>query len=446
MDKDLLRRQIVDEIQAEFDTKLRQAKHQKEQAEGELEAASERWRTEKRRLNAEIDRLENALVDAKAAAARKQPQSGSDRKPAGPDPLAVGRIQEAADEKLKKATAEWERERGQLKSQINRLEGALAEAIARASNPLRSTQPMKEQFEIELNRVAQEKTEIEQAFLRAKTQWEQEKLKMTGEMVKLRRAAQIMGQPLPKEEKPDVNPKIRDVENQLKESHAKWSAEREELAKEIHRLEQVSRHWDIERRQLNDHAGQLQQAFVKAQAQIQTYEAAARAPKTSEAQIEQLRREKEGLQTELKEARRAWEAERQKLKTEIEQLEGQIQRVSESQDRVSKEIVDQLRKQYEQRLQEAIQEKSQLAGQLQSANALLEAAGTPPSARQTDDSGFDNTAIEAEVSRVESLIKEVVALMDDPDTELSTIIRKNVEKAELDAYLKGIIFASGRSK
>jgi chromosome segregation ATPase len=444
MDKELLRRQIVDEIQAEFDTKLRQAKRQKEQAEGELEAASERWRTEKRRLNSEIDRLEAALADAKAA--RKQPQSDSDRKPAASDPLAVARLQEAADEKLKKATAEWERERGQLKSQINRLEGAVAEAIARASNPLRSTQPMKEQFEIELNRVAQEKTEIEQAFLRAKTQWEQEKLKVTGEMVKLRRAAQIMGQPIPKEEKPDVNPKIRDVENQLKESHAKWSAEREELVKEIHRLEQVSRHWDIERRQLNDHAGQLQQAFVKAQAQIQTYEAAARAPKTSEAQIEQLRREKEGLQTELQETRRAWEAERQKLKTEIERLEGQIQRVSESQDRVSKEIVDQLRKQYEQRLQETIQEKNQLAGQLQSANALLEAEGTSGSTMQSENSGFDSTAIEAEVSRVESLIKEVVALMDDPDTELSTIIRKNVEKAELDAYLKGIIFASGRSK
>src|SRR5438876_75415 len=339
MDKDLLRRQIVDEIQAEFDTKLRQAKRQKEQAEGELEAASERWRTEKRRMNAEIDRLEAALVDAKAAAARKQPQSDSGRKPASPDPLAVARIQEAADEKLKKATAEWERERGQLKSQINRLEGAVAEAIARASNPLRSTQPMKEQFEIELNRVAQEKTEIEQAFLRAKTQWEQEKLKITGEMVKLRRAAQIMGQPLPKEDKPDVNPKTRDLENQLKESHAKWSAEREQLAKEIHRLEQVSRHWDIERRQLNDHAGQLQ-----------------------------------------------------------------------------------------------------------SANALLQAERTPRNAMQTENSGFDITAIEAEVSRVESLIKEVVALMDDPDTELSTIIRKNVEKAELDAYLKGIMFAFGRSK
>src|SRR5881296_2809281 len=436
MDKDLLRRQIVDEIQAEFDTKLRQAKRQKEQAEGELEAASERWRAEKRRLNAEIDRLEAALDDAKAAAARKD----SDQKPAAPDPLAVARLHEEADEKLNKATAEWERERGQLKSQINRLEGAVAEAIARASNPLRSTQPMKEQFEIELNRVAQEKTEIEQAFLRAKTQWEQEKLKITGEMVKLRRAAQIMGQPLPKEDKPDVNPKTRDLENQLKESHAKWSAEREQLAKEIHRLEQVSRHWDIERRQLNDHAGQLQQAFVKAQAQVQTYEASARAPNPSEAQIEQLRREKEGLQTELQETRRAWEAERRQLKKEIERLEGQIQRVSESQDRVSKEIVDQLRKQYEQRLQEAIQEKNQLTGK------LLEAERTPRSGGQTKNSGLDNTAIAAEVSRVESLIKELVALMEDPDTELSTIIRKNVEKAELDAYLKGIMFASRPSK
>ncbi len=93
MDKDLLRRQIVDEIQAEFDTKLRQAKRQKEQAEGELEAASERWRAEKRRLNGEIDRLEAALVDAKANAGRKQPQSDSGRKPASPDPLAVARIQ-----------------------------------------------------------------------------------------------------------------------------------------------------------------------------------------------------------------------------------------------------------------------------------------------------------------------------------------------------------------
>src|SRR5262249_47883836 len=259
MDKDLLRRQIVDEIQAEFDTKLRQAKRQKEEAEGELEAASERWRAEKRRLNAEIDRLETALDDAKAAAARKQPQSDSDQMP---DPAAVARLQEAADEKLKTATAEWERERGQLKSQINRLEGAVAEAIARASNPLRSTQPMKEQFEIELNRVAQEKTELEQAFLRARTQWEQEQLKMTGEMVKLRRTAQIMGKPVPKEEKANVDPKIRDLENQLKESHVKWSAEREELTKQIHGLGENTRKIKKKRRHMHNPRRETTQGFT----------------------------------------------------------------------------------------------------------------------------------------------------------------------------------------
>src|ERR1041385_3694626 len=291
MDNELLRQQITDEIQAEFEAKLRQLKRQKEEAEGELEASTERWRAEKRRLNAEIDGLEAALDEAKAAAGRKR--TDGDQQPQGLDPAAIAALQQAAEEKLKNATAEWETERAHLKSQINRLEGAVAEAIARASNPMRSTQPVKEQFEAELNRINKEKTELEQALLRGKTEWEQEKLKMTGEMVKLRRAAQIMGRPIPKEDAPAANPKVRDLENQLQESFTKWTAERQELVAQIRKLEESSRHWDTERRQLNDHAGQLQQAFVQAQAQIQAYEVGARSSKPAEAQIELLRREKE---------------------------------------------------------------------------------------------------------------------------------------------------------
>ena len=445
-----MRRQITDELQAEFENKLRQAKRQKEQAEGELEAASERWRTEKRRLNSEIDRLEAALVDAKAAAARKRPDSDAK---SGLDPAAIAKLQETADEKLKKAAAEWETERARLTSQVNRLEGAVAEAIARASNPLRSTQSVKEQFEVELNRVAKEKTEIEQALLRGKTEWEQEKLKMTGEMVKLRRAAQIMGTPVPKEDTPHANPRVRDLENQLAESFDKWSAERAQLVTEIHKLEESARQWDTERRQLNDHAGQLQQAFVQAQARIQAYEVAARSANPSEAGLEQLQHEKEALQREVRQlqhARNAWDTERRELNSQIERLGSQIQRVSESPERVSDEIVDQLRMQYEQRLQEAIQQKTQLAEQLQNASSLLEAErarlSAAQSAGQPGASGLDKDSIAAEVSRVEGLINQIVAVIDDPDTELAIIIRKNVEKAELDAYLKGILFALGRGK
>ena len=50
-------------------------------------------------------------------------------------------------------------------------------------------------------------------------------------------------------------------------------------------------------------------------------------------------------------------------------------------------------------------------------------------------------AIKAEVDRIEGLIQQIVSLMDDATTNLSVVIRKNVEKAELESYLRGIRFA-----
>jgi hypothetical protein len=123
-------------------------------------------------------------------------------------------------------------------------------------------------FEAEMDRVAREKTEVEQAFLRARTEWEQSKLKMTGEMVKLRRAAQIMGHAVPREDSPEANPKVRALENELKQAHANWTAERQKLVGEIQKLEASGRQWETERRQLNTHAGQLQEAYVQVQAKI----------------------------------------------------------------------------------------------------------------------------------------------------------------------------------
>lgn len=404
----------------------------------DMEEAAQRWRAERRRLNAEIDKLEAELADAKASAAKKRAADKADAKNASSDVAAAAKLQQAAEEKLKSASETWETERGQLKSQINRLEGAVADAIARASNPMRATQSVKDQFEAELNRVAKEKTEIEQSFLRAKTEWEQEKLKMAGEMVKLRRNAQAMGRPMLKDDIPEVNPKVRDLENQLRESLNKWNAEREQLVGQIHKLEEASRMWDTERRQLNDHAGQLQQAFLKAQASIQGLEAAARAPNPSDQKLEQLKQEKEDLEDRFKAAQDAWDAARRRL-------EEQLQRTSESRDRVSSEVVDQLRQQYEDRLQEAIQQKTELTKQLQSASSSLESERQRlTAAHEQTPSQMDTAHITAEVKRVEGLIEQIVQIIDNPDTELATIIRKNVEKAELDSYLKGILFSIGK--
>jgi DNA repair exonuclease SbcCD ATPase subunit len=414
----------------------------------DLEETVEKLRSDKRRKDAEIERLESELADSKSIKHRKRLGPGSDQKPQGIDPVAFVKLQEAADEKLKRASDEWETERAKLLSQINRLEGAVAEAIARASNPLRATQSVKEQFELELKQIVREKTEIEQAYLRAKTEWEQEKLKMTGEVVKLRRAAQIMGRAVPKEDSPDINPKVRELERRLQDAHSRWNAERAQLADHIQKIEEASRQWDTERRQLNDHAGQLQQAYVQAQAKIQTYEVAARAPNASEAKLDELKREKEAIQQQLGLAQNKWQGERHELNAHIERLEQQLNRMGDTRDRVSSEVVDQLRRQYEQRLQEAIQQKTQLAQDLQSASALLEAERTRLSAAQagTRAGNLDTDAINAEIARVEGLLGQIIAIIDDPDTELSTVIRKNVEKAELDAYLKGILFSLGKKK
>jgi hypothetical protein len=59
---------------------------------------------------------------------------------------------------------------------------------------------------------------------------------------------------------------------------------------------------------------------------------------------------------------------------------------------------------------------------------------------------LDLGTIDAEVERVEEMISTIAELIDNPETELSTVIRKNVERAELDAYLKGILFSLGRGK
>jgi chromosome segregation ATPase len=463
----------------------------------DMEEASERWRAERRRLNGEIDKLEAALAEAKADAARKQNIA---QKSQAADSRTLARVQEAAEQKLKKAAEDWDAERAKLTSKINRLEGALTEAIARASNPLRITQSVKEQFELELDRVAKEKTEIEQAFLRAKTEWEQEKLKMTGEMVKLRRTAQIMGRPVPTGKTPEINPKVRDLEDQLHQKLQEWSAERAGLTEKIQKLADASRQWDSERRQLGDHAGQLQQALTQAQATIQTYELAARKPHPAEQQLEELKSEVETLRAEAVRAREAAEIERQQLtsrlaefETElqqrpqqtagsedekqaltsrIEQLEQQLQKaaetgehasndlrsawenerrhlasrigelerelrdVTEKREHVQNDIINQLRRQYEQRLQEAIAQRAQMAGEMQNARNVVE--GERPAGSR------DTAAIEGEIARVEGQLHEIVALIENPDTELSTVIKKNVEKAELEAYLKGILFSAGK--
>src|SRR5579862_2845171 len=171
MDEATLRKQITDQLRDQFDNQLREMRREKMNIEEELNAASQKWRSERRRLTAEVERLEEALLSKNPAASN-------------PD-----EFQEAVEEKVRSASALWVAERQQLKNEIARLEMAVTEAISRSNNPMRSTQPLKDQFEFKLSEAEALHLRIEREFLAAKSAWEEEKKTLLAEVMRLRRMA-----------------------------------------------------------------------------------------------------------------------------------------------------------------------------------------------------------------------------------------------------------------
>src|SRR5437016_13320811 len=104
MNTDVLKKQYSEEVQTEFEFQLLEMRRQKNRAEEELENASERWRSERRRLNTEIDRLETEVAGGK--------------RPIAEDLM---KIQQEFEEKATKSSAEWEAERKRLTTEISNL-------------------------------------------------------------------------------------------------------------------------------------------------------------------------------------------------------------------------------------------------------------------------------------------------------------------------------------
>jgi len=659
MNTEALRKEIYEELRTQYESKLRDAKKQKSQLEEELESSSEKWRAERRRLNAEIDRLENALADNRDAR-RKSPDSKASRAEA----LDIGKVQAAAEEKLKKASQEWEGERTKLQSEVARLQRGVAELLERANNPMRAGQAAREQLEKKLEEAIKTRQQAEDALLTAKAEWDKEKLKLAGDAIKLRRSlgqtkgvaveedrsrekelekqladamkkrqelealvekeragvlqtrdgqtaeiqrltAQLNGirdaaakeyADLTQRERQDhalkkealdgdlqkARTRIQELEVNLQKAReeAVWAREaqstesqrltaqldsvKSDAAKEhaeqlererrenmvarqalendlqkakkeievlkgtqsadqerqvaqleesqkaharIKELErrlsearestgkEVASHIEQERSENAQAREELERNLQKAQKEISLLKGAQSADlerqagqleesQRAHAKIKELERRlaeskdsagkeasgaRQTLERELQKAQKDAALQKEKLveelkqatarleesKTEIQQLERQLDK---NKGAVTSEVVEQLRRQYDDRIQEMIREKTALSEQLNSASALLEAertrfaaaaanqSKTEPAKGAPAGSTVDPEVLKAEFTRVEAKIAEIARLIDDPASELSLVIRKNVERAELDAYLKGILFSLGRSE
>ena len=93
-----------------LESQVRELRRQKNNAEEELDNASERWRLERRKLKADIDQLEHKLSATRAGA---------------PD---------------NDGGAAWEQERERLKAQVLGLEASLAENIAQSERVRRESE------------------------------------------------------------------------------------------------------------------------------------------------------------------------------------------------------------------------------------------------------------------------------------------------------------------
>jgi plectin len=614
MDKENLRQQLYEEIHAQFETKLREAKREKTQLEEEIESASEKWRAERRRLNTEIDRLESKLAETRETR-RKAPDPKAGK---AADPQEIAQIQAAAEEKIKKAAQAFEADREKFQAEISRLQRGIADLIERSNNPLRANQVEKERYETRLGDALKAKRQAEEALLAAKANWEQEKLKLVSETVKLRRPAaekskaggrddefvqqlekkldetlrsrdrlaeefdkvkvqarfkqeefealtlqleqskkerailerqlremsRAPGQPavnqgsseevgalkdqldkLQKERanlerqlremskapgQPAVNQGSSEEVGALKDQLDKLQKERANLERqvressraqeklereldkarqspivakeaqsvEIERLKEELRNARTEAKQA---AGQVEEARAtagreRAALEKQLRDASSQQEKLSRelnklqqgsagpsqasqsesAQIAKIKQEYQAAQTEGRlasaAAKQQHAAELARLNEELtaarqklQQLEGSSSATGET---VNSEIVEQLRQQYDDRMQEMIREKTQLSDELRSVTSRLEEErmklATDGNNSSASHGEMNSKVVDAEVGRIQEMIAGIARLIDDPETELSTVIRKNVERAELDAYLKGILFSLGR--
>lgn len=154
--------------------------------------------------------------------------------------------------------------------------------------------------------------------------------------------------------------------------------------------------------------------------------------------------EMEKLTAQLKEAGALAATERQ---TERQQFEERIAGLERTLDTASAQRTEKLDgyKELERRLEETLQSKAQLQLDLQRAvselNSQTQSAATADSHHAAR--GEVNAIVQAEMVRVRLRLDEIERILADSNTELGSEIRLKRERAELQAYLKGLRYSLG---
>jgi chromosome segregation ATPase len=322
MEIEALRRQLSEEIATQFEAKLREAKRQKSQIEEEFEQSSEKWRTERRRLNSEIDRLESALAEAR--------QSGRDLAEARPDlavdPEQIAKFQAAADETIKEASEAWEKERGRLQAEISRLQEGIAQLIERSNNPLRANQVDRGKLDSKYEEAVRARRQAEEALVAAKAQWEAEKRTLT-ETAK--HSASNAAATLPRKADEQLDNRLKEAVRLQEELASDLEKARQELSrlKEAHstelqtltaRLLAAKNEWESEKASLLNEGTRLRQSTSPASTALKEDE-------QFEKRLQEAIRTRDGLAADLEKTREELGRLKDSHNTELQNMTARLQ-------------------------------------------------------------------------------------------------------------------------
>jgi class 3 adenylate cyclase len=324
-----VRQQLIEDLHAQYDAKLKELKRQQEQLEQEFENAREQWRTERRNLSIEIEDLEQDVEEARDTARQDATEDLQSELRFQVDEAVRARRQ--AEQDLVIAHQKFDAERNNFRAELATLQGSVIEAMERSNNPSRTAMAVREQLEARLTEAKQE-WQLQWDGERKRLNMEIARLNKTGSAAEARKevARRALLEKLGKIPAGSGGPGLKSaaqVDKEYSDAKIQWETERDELKLKVEKLElEVQRAQDALRSQVyQEMRGQYE-------------------PKIAEAtrQRDRLEEEIQSLASELANERR-------RLTARIEQLEVSLPGAQEA---TRKQVAAELQLQFDAKLEE----------------------------------------------------------------------------------------------
>jgi class 3 adenylate cyclase len=316
--------QLIEDLQARYERKLKEFQTKLERQDEEFEYARDQWRAERRSLHTEIEELEESIERAQAGARQQVSEDLQSELRFQIEELNQSREQLEHD--LAFAQQKFEAERNNLKAQIAAMQASVVDSIARTNNPARMAAAIREQVDARL-------AEAKQHW---QLEWEGERKRYIAEIERLKRPAAA-------EKKREAA--RRAVLERLGRLPAGSAKTAEQWEREF---EETKIHWDTEREELKARVQKLEMELQRSHDAIRG-EIYQDLHAQYEPQLVEANRERERLELDIQSVTSELAMERQRLNARIKTLQ---EAIPEAQEAARKQALAELHSEFDLKIEE----------------------------------------------------------------------------------------------